>query len=227
MLHLPRLGEVACVSHPQCNGIASARGNGLSDHRRPSTSSQLVCVAYGRLADRLRLEDARWTGWTRITASKGYRRPDGKRRRGNSGRGRANRYKKQPVSGFFVDEFVRKQDHQTRRQAVSLPDGIELLLGRAVSTSFQCTRDGYYADVETNCQVFHVCRGVTKEDGNVEYEHHAFACGNQTIAKDFYYLNERLFQDKDTPILGDEEAQKAAEFYPARIAAAAAAAAKA
>lgn len=91
-----------------------------------------------------------------------------------------------------------------------------------------------------------MCRGVTKGDGNVEYEHHAFACGNQTMfnqvsftcafsdeavpcnsAKDFYYLNERLFQDKDTPILGDEEAQKAAEFYPARIAAAAAAAAKA
>ncbi|XP_037505158.2 U-scoloptoxin(01)-Cw1a isoform X4 [Rhipicephalus sanguineus] len=130
---------------------------------------------------------------------------------------------------------------RSRRQAVSLPDGVELLLGRAANSNFQCTRDGYYADVETNCQVFHVCRGVTKEDGNVEYEHHAFACGNQTVfnqasftcafideaipcsnAKDFFYLNERLFQDKDTPILGDEEAQKAAEFYPARAAAAAA-----
>ncbi|XP_049522137.1 U-scoloptoxin(01)-Cw1a [Dermacentor silvarum] len=128
---------------------------------------------------------------------------------------------------------------RTRRQAAPLPDGIELLLGRALQSSFQCTRDGYYADVETNCQVFHVCRGVTKENGNVEFEHHAFACGNQTVfnqasftcafldeaipcnsAKDFFYLNERLFQDKDTPILGDDDAQKAAEFYPARAAAA-------
>ncbi|XP_065307371.1 U-scoloptoxin(01)-Cw1a-like [Dermacentor albipictus] len=127
---------------------------------------------------------------------------------------------------------------RARRQAAPLPDGSELLLGRALQSSFQCTRDGYYADLETNCQVFHVCRGVTKENGNVEFEHHAFACGNQTVfnqasftcafldeaipcnsAKDFYYLNERLFQDKDTPILGDEEAQKAAEFYPARAAA--------
>ncbi|XP_065307358.1 U-scoloptoxin(01)-Cw1a-like [Dermacentor albipictus] len=127
---------------------------------------------------------------------------------------------------------------RARRQAAPLPDGSELLLGRALQSSFQCTRDGYYADLETNCQVFHVCRGVTKENGTVEFEHHAFACGNQTVfnqasftcafldeaipcnsAKDFYYLNQRLFQDKDTPILGDDDAQKAAEFYPAHAAA--------
>ncbi|KAK8782607.1 hypothetical protein V5799_016052 [Amblyomma americanum] len=124
---------------------------------------------------------------------------------------------------------------QARRQAVALPDGVELLLGRALSSSFQCQRDGYYADQETDCRVFHVCRGVAKEDGNVEFEHHAFACGNQTIfnqasftcafsdeavpcanAKDFFYLNDHLFQDKDTPILGDADAEKAAGFYAAR-----------
>lgn len=81
-----------------------------------------------------------------------------------------------------------------------------------------------------------MCRGVTKENGAVEFEHSAFACGNQTVfnqasftcafeseavpcanAKDFFYLNDHLFQDKDTPILDDTDAEKASNFYAARF----------
>ncbi|KAG0433149.1 hypothetical protein HPB47_020179, partial [Ixodes persulcatus] len=127
---------------------------------------------------------------------------------------------------------------RVRREAYELPNGVELVLGRQVQTSFQCERDGYFADVDNDCKVFHVCRGVQDKDGQTKYSQYTFACGNQTMfnqasftcaftdeavpcssARDFFYLNDHLFQSKDIPILDDQDTGRASSLYTASRAA--------
>ncbi|XP_064467599.1 uncharacterized protein LOC135378472 [Ornithodoros turicata] len=104
---------------------------------------------------------------------------------------------------------------RAKRAAYELPDGVEFLVG-SVKTSFQCpVRNRYFADVDNNCQIFHVCSTIPKEDGSVEVQQYSFLCGNQTVfnqfsltcslpedsvpcrsSQDFFYLNERIGQEK-------------------------------
>lgn len=54
---------------------------------------------------------------------------------------------------------------QASGPGLQLPAGAELVLGDYVQTTFSCEdaehqRYGYYADVDNNCQVFHVCNPV-------------------------------------------------------------------
>ncbi|KAL1474869.1 hypothetical protein MTO96_020441 [Rhipicephalus appendiculatus] len=69
---------------------------------------------------------------------------------------------------------------ETRRAAYELPDGVEFVVG-GVQTTFQCERSGYFADVSNNCQLFHICNEIYKEDGSVELQQYSFFCGNQTV----------------------------------------------
>ena len=60
----------------------------------------------------------------------------------------------------------------------------ETLLKTPIKTSFQCEAKayGYYADVENNCQVFHICLPIEDDAGAViETAHWSFICGNGTI----------------------------------------------
>ncbi|GFS42314.1 chitin-binding type-2 domain-containing protein [Nephila pilipes] len=118
---------------------------------------------------------------------------------------------------------------RTRRAAYDLPDGINLLLQDLRST-FSCQGDGYYADVDNNCQIFHVCHGF--EEGSPRQW--SFACGNQTIfnqltftcsypeeaipcnkAPDFFYLNGNMQQgDPEVPFLNEQDVQNAAPLIP-------------
>ncbi|EEC19691.1 hypothetical protein IscW_ISCW014843, partial [Ixodes scapularis] len=43
-----------------------------------------------------------------------------------------------------------------KRQTYSLPRGSELLL-EPLRTTFQCRHDGYFADIDNNCRVYHIC----------------------------------------------------------------------
>lgn len=64
------------------------------------------------------------------------------------------------------------------------PDSAESLLQDALDTSFTCEGldYGYYADINNNCQIFHVCQPVLAETGEVlEYNQWSFICGNQTV----------------------------------------------
>ncbi|KAH9372861.1 hypothetical protein HPB48_022931 [Haemaphysalis longicornis] len=70
---------------------------------------------------------------------------------------------------------------RSKRQAYELPAGSELLLYAPLSTSFRCQGEGYYADVQNNCQVYHVCHQVTRPDGAADFQHYSFMCGNQTV----------------------------------------------
>lgn len=101
---------------------------------------------------------------------------------------------------------------QVKRAAYELPDGAELIVG-SIKTSFSCDGlgYGYYADVDNNCQIFHICNPIEHADGTQEVEHYSFFCGNQTVfnqgsltcanpeeavpcnqASSFYDLNNRI-----------------------------------
>jgi len=74
-----------------------------------------------------------------------------------------------------------------RRQASDpgvyiLPGGAELVLGTIRST-FNCHQRiyGYYADVDNDCRVFHVCVPQVLADGTQETAMFSFFCGNQTV----------------------------------------------
>ncbi|XP_064487319.1 U-scoloptoxin(01)-Cw1a-like [Ornithodoros turicata] len=122
---------------------------------------------------------------------------------------------------------------RVRREAYALPNDVELLVGRQISTTFRCERDGYYADADNDCKVFHVCKSEEKE-GKLEYAQYSFACGNQTMfnqatftcafpdesvpcsnARDFFYLNEKLGLEK-TPLLDDQDLLRATSLYASR-----------
>jgi len=119
---------------------------------------------------------------------------------------------------------------RNKREAYALPDGLEYIAN--VNPSFQCSAPGYFADVDNNCQLFHVC--INQEiDGKNEIAQYTFACGNQTVfnqfsltcaheseaipcasSPDFFYLNDRIGTNEW--IHQDADVEKAAALIPAR-----------
>ena len=70
------------------------------------------------------------------------------------------------------------------RMAYRFSDGYLDILGAEPVQNFDCVGRpyGYYADVPTDCRVFHVCLPITDEVGElVETHHFSFFCGNQTV----------------------------------------------
>ncbi|KAH8019860.1 hypothetical protein HPB51_022961 [Rhipicephalus microplus] len=126
---------------------------------------------------------------------------------------------------------IRSHDLRTRRAAYELPDGVEFVVG-GVQTTFQCERSGYFADVSNNCQLFHICNEIYKEDGSVELQQYSFFCGNQTVfnqlsltcahpeesvpcqnAPDFFYINDNIGR-LDAPAHTEDDLQRAAPLVP-------------
>ncbi|XP_042897496.1 uncharacterized protein [Parasteatoda tepidariorum] len=117
---------------------------------------------------------------------------------------------------------------RAKREAYSLPDGADILVG-AIKTSFSCFNDGYYADVDNNCQIFHVCHSTPNEDGSQNTQQWSFLCGNQTLfnqltltcadpedavpcpeAPSFYNINDRINAgDPQLYFLNDDDIQRA------------------
>merc|ERR1711963_161628 len=65
-----------------------------------------------------------------------------------------------------------------------LPAGSEDILQYPNSDTFSCEGQGYgyYADVQSGCQVFHICLPIEDNDGNViETAKWSFFCGNATV----------------------------------------------
>ncbi|UYV73659.1 hypothetical protein LAZ67_11000250 [Cordylochernes scorpioides] len=115
-----------------------------------------------------------------------------------------------------------------RQTAYVLPDGAELVVG-SIKTSFSCQglRYGYYADVDNNCQIFHVC---SETHGAAEVRQWSFFCGNLTIfnqltltctypedavpcssAPEFYSLNDNIGVE-DSKFLRDEDVERARQL---------------
>ncbi|XP_045612065.2 U-scoloptoxin(01)-Cw1a-like [Procambarus clarkii] len=70
------------------------------------------------------------------------------------------------------------------RSAYLFSDGYLEVLGAEPARSFECAgrNYGYYADVATDCRVFHVCLPISDDLGEVvETAQFSFFCGNQTV----------------------------------------------
>lgn len=116
---------------------------------------------------------------------------------------------------------------RSKREAYDLPDGAELIVGN-IKTTFECpAKNGYFADVDNECLIFHVCNVVTHADGKTEIQQFSFFCGNQTMfnqlsltcafpedavpcqnAPDFFYVNDNI-GIPDAPFLTDADVEKA------------------
>lgn len=71
---------------------------------------------------------------------------------------------------------------QAKRSPYELVMDAELVTG-PYRTTFSCEglKYGYYADVDNDCKIFHICYPRTYPDGSDVVEHWSFICGNQTI----------------------------------------------
>lgn len=47
---------------------------------------------------------------------------------------------------------------QLTSATMSLPGGIENILGFVPRSTFQCERDGYFGDIDNDCRIFHLCQ---------------------------------------------------------------------
>ncbi|GFR06735.1 chitin-binding type-2 domain-containing protein [Trichonephila clavata] len=136
-----------------------------------------------------------------------------------------------PVVGSALAKSTSWQD---KKEKYALPEGAELLVGPIRST-FQCFANGYYADTDNNCQIFHICSSTDSVDGTRTQMQYSFLCGNQTIfnqltftctypddavpcvhAQDFYYLNSHIeSDDPEIHFLDDQDVQRAAPLIGA------------
>jgi len=76
------------------------------------------------------------------------------------------------------------QAEVTADQSYQFPADAELYLEAPLDTSFTCEGLDYefYADINNNCQVFHVCQPVENDLGQIEsYNQWSFICGNTTV----------------------------------------------
>lgn len=48
---------------------------------------------------------------------------------------------------------------------MSLPDGIENILGFVPKSTFKCERDGYFGDIDNDCKIFHLCQKQINPSG--------------------------------------------------------------
>lgn len=74
------------------------------------------------------------------------------------------------------------------RMAYQLTAGFEDIVGLPV-TSFSCEGRpyGYYADIDNDCKIFHVCVPVVDELGQLtRTDHFSFICGNNTMFSQEY-----------------------------------------
>ncbi|XP_076357841.1 uncharacterized protein LOC143250764 [Tachypleus tridentatus] len=121
-----------------------------------------------------------------------------------------------------------------KRRAYELPAGADLLVGN-IQTTFSCPGNGYYADVDNGCKIFHVCQTVTHANGKSEAQQWSFVCGNLTIfnqltltcgfpyevipcanSKDFFYVNNNIGVE-DALFLTEKDTEKAVPLIQSRL----------
>ena len=114
-----------------------------------------------------------------------------------------------------------------------LPDGVEFILSGPLQSTFTCENAGYYADLDNNCEVFHICDVSINPEGEREVRQYSFACGNKTIfnqltltcalpdesipcsaAPQFYRMNEKLGVE-NIPFHTEDDLLEAAKYIPA------------
>lgn len=69
-----------------------------------------------------------------------------------------------------------------RRAAYDLPAGAEEIVGE-ITRTFSCEglKYGYYADVDNDCKLYHLCHPQELPGGRVHMGHYTFLCSNTTV----------------------------------------------
>ncbi|CAG7629843.1 unnamed protein product [Allacma fusca] len=87
------------------------------------------------------------------------------------------------VTGFPNVRVARQaEDEQYEEQPLGLPSNSTSLRANIVDTfSCQGKTYGYYADVDNDCQIFHICLPATFPDGTEKMFKWSFICPEETI----------------------------------------------
>ncbi|XP_035224910.1 uncharacterized protein LOC118197505 [Stegodyphus dumicola] len=131
------------------------------------------------------------------------------------------------LSVFFLSA-AGEASKGAKRKAYALPAGFHIFVV-PVKTTFSCFNDGYYADVDNGCAIFHVCHSVEREDGSKETRQWSFICDNQnqltlscsdpeggvscSEATTFYNTSDRFTAEDPELNLVDEEVEKASPSH--------------
>ena len=78
---------------------------------------------------------------------------------------------------LLLDDVLTQED-------IGLPAGADVVLTSSYVDTFSCEGQayGYYADVDNNCEVFHICYPIADDTGTIlEYKRWSFFCGNGTV----------------------------------------------
>ncbi|XP_071746068.1 U-scoloptoxin(01)-Cw1a [Lepeophtheirus salmonis] len=88
------------------------------------------------------------------------------------------------ISIAIASVFVAHQATSQSESAYQFPADAEAYLDAPLSTTFTCDGQpyGYYADVDNNCKVFHICLPIEDDLGQViQTAQWSFICGNTTV----------------------------------------------
>jgi len=140
------------------------------------------------------------------------------------------------LGAIVILSVVSARSLRKKRQSgvYLLPDGVELYLSAPLSSNFRCSDAGYYADIDNNCEIFHICDVQTTTEGIREVRQYSFACGNATMfnqmtltcatpeesipcsaAPQYYSINERLGRE-DIPFHTEEDLNELTRLTAAR-----------
>lgn len=123
----------------------------------------------------------------------------------------------------------------TNAGAYDLPAGTLKQTGLTeLKRTFKCEAEGYFADVDNECKIYHQCNSFNSKKGspNIKYAQTTMACGENQIfdqskfackdesdaipceaSSDFFYLNERI-GDETADFLTDADIEKAQAARP-------------
>ncbi|OQR72227.1 cuticular protein-like, partial [Tropilaelaps mercedesae] len=140
----------------------------------------------------------------------------------------------QPVRRFQDDrKFVASGDVVVQRTMIRNPEDA---FTQTIQTNFQCPRGrpGYYADIQNECRVFHICHEYSMPNGEPHSVRYSQFCPPGTVfdqltltcnfvwaavpcgsANQFFYVNSNLYQP-DVHFISDDDVQRSHSLNPAR-----------
>ena len=87
-------------------------------------------------------------------------------------------------SAFLCITIALLSSYSMAAPQFDLPAGADSILAEPLNTDFNCVDRpyGYYADVDNNCQLFHICLPIEDAEGNViDTNQWTFLCSNGTV----------------------------------------------
>merc|ERR1712048_635758 len=95
-----------------------------------------------------------------------------------------------------MGEFGTGSEGSLEETIPGIPGDDYPIFAEVPDTSFVCdglVEGGYYADVEAECQVFHICGN----DGNGGLTKYSFLCPNGTIFQQQYFVSPSSYEEEE------------------------------